>query len=85
MEYEIFIERRVYKILEKIPKIDRNKIILAIEHLAINPRPVGAKKLTGREGWRIRIGIYRVIYEVEDQICRVLVLDVGHRKEIYRN
>ncbi len=42
------------------------------------------KKLTGREGWRIRVGQYRVIYEIEDVIRVVTVLDVGHRRDIYR-
>ena len=84
MKYKIEIERNALKILQKIPGKDRNKIIDVIEHLAINPRPVGAKKLTGRDGWRIRIGNYRIIYEIRDQICYILVLNIGHRKEIYR-
>ncbi|HEX4045352.1 MAG TPA: type II toxin-antitoxin system RelE/ParE family toxin [Gammaproteobacteria bacterium] len=53
--------------------------------MALNPRPINAKKLTGRPVWRIRIGNYRVIYEITDHICHVLVLDVGHRKDIYRD
>lgn len=84
MKYEIDIERSALKVLRKIPKADRNKIITAIEHLAINPRPYNAKKLTGRDGWRIRINNYRVIYEIKDRICYILVLDIGHRKDIYR-
>jgi mRNA interferase RelE/StbE len=83
MKYEIEIEKRAFKALKKIPVIDRNKIIKAIENLAIQPRPAYSKKLVGRAGWRIRIGNYRVIYEIEDHVCRILVLDLGHRKEIY--
>jgi len=45
-----------------------------------NPRPPGSKKLKGRAGYRLRIGDYRVIYEIEDNILRVIVIDVGHRK-----
>jgi len=49
-----------------------------------NPRPPGSKKLKGRAGYRLRIGDYRVIYEIEDNILRVIVIDVGHRKDIYQ-
>ncbi|TAK72016.1 MAG: type II toxin-antitoxin system RelE/ParE family toxin [Gammaproteobacteria bacterium] len=84
MKYEIEIERSALKALQKIPAMDRDKIIDAIEHLAFEPRPVGAKKLSGRDGWRIRIGNYRVIYEIIDHTCYILVLDIGHRKDIYR-
>jgi len=83
MKYEIEIERSALRALQKIPAADRNKIINAIERLAFNPRPVGAKKLIGRDGWRIRIGNYRVIYEIKNHICYVFVLDIGHRRDIY--
>ena len=85
MKYEIIIERSSIKDLQKIPAKDRNNIINAIKQLADNPRPIGAKKLMGRDGFRIRVGHYRVIYEIEDHICRVLVIDIGHRKNIYKN
>ena len=49
-----------------------------------NPRPSGCKKLQGRNGYRIRSGDYRIIYEVEDKIITVTVIDVGHRKDIYQ-
>jgi mRNA interferase RelE/StbE len=51
--------------------------------LSENPRPYGYKKLVGRDAYRIRIGDYRIIYEIEDKIITVTVIDVGHRKEIY--
>ncbi|MGB6977441.1 MAG: hypothetical protein WBE18_08330 [Gammaproteobacteria bacterium] len=53
MKYEIEIDRRALKILQKIPTNDRNKLIDAIERLASNPRPAGVKKLVGRDGWGI--------------------------------
>ena len=57
----------------------------AIELLATDPRPPGATKLSGREGeWRVRTGDYRVVYEVDDGVLRVLVVAVGHRRDIYR-
>ncbi len=52
--------------------------------LAENPRPFGCKKLTGRNAWRIRIGRYRAIYEINDKDKSVLVVTLGHRKDIYR-
>lgn len=84
MRYEIEIERSALKALKKIPSADRSKVIDVIERLALNPRPVGSKKLKGRDGWRIRIGNYRVIYEIKDHICYILVLEIGHRKDIYK-
>jgi mRNA interferase RelE/StbE len=47
--------------------------------------PNGCKKLTGKEAWRIRIGDYRVIYEIENKQLMILVIEIGHRKEIYKN
>ena len=51
--------------------------------LESNPRPLGCKKLKGREAYRIRVGNYRIIYEIEDKILKVIVIDVSDRKEIY--
>lgn len=83
-KYTVFIERRVLKSLSSFSEDTRRRIIKAINALEKNPRPIGAKKLSGREGWRIRIGNYRVIYEIEDHNCKVLVVDADHRKDIYR-
>ena len=55
----------------------------ALETLAENPRPSGCKKLKGRQGYRIRIGDYWVLYEVEDDKLLVLVFAIGHRRDIY--
>jgi mRNA interferase RelE/StbE len=57
---------------------------MALEELAGDPRPPGIKKLKGREGWRLRIGDYRVIYEIDDTQKIIIVLHVGHRRDIYR-
>ena len=59
-------------------------MIRAIDELAENPRPRNSRKLRGKEGWRIRVGDYRVIYEIDDEAQEVLVLDVGHRRDVYR-
>ena len=58
-------------------------ILDAIENLAENPRPKGYKKLKGRTGYRIRVGNYRIIYEIFDDILLIDVIELGHRKDIY--
>jgi mRNA interferase RelE/StbE len=84
LKYQLLIERSAQKELSKVPHQDRARIIAAIQGLSEDPRPSGVKKLTGRNAWRIRVGNYRVIYEIQDNSLVVLVVSVGHRKEIYR-
>jgi len=81
--YKVRIEKSVIKALEKISEPYYSKIKTAILHLAQNPRPNGYKKLKGRNGYRIRIADYRVIYEIFDDLILVDVLELGHRKDIY--
>jgi mRNA interferase RelE/StbE len=81
--YKVLIEKGVQKQLEKIPEPDYSKVKAAILGLSINPRPVGSKKLKGRDGYRIRQGDYRIIYDVQDDVLVVQVLAAGHRKDIY--
>jgi len=81
--YEVVIDRYAQKQLSKIPPPHFNRIVKAINDLEKTPRPSGCKKLTGRPGFRIRIGNYRVIYTIEDKILKVYVIDVGHRSDIY--
>ncbi len=84
MSYSILIERTAQKSLAKIAQPDQDRIIQAIRSLAENPRPPRVKKLSGRDAWRIRIGNYRVIYEIHDEELRILVVVIGHRRDIYR-
>lgn len=81
--YEVVIDRYAQKQLSKIPSPHFNRIVKAINDLANEPRPAGCKKLTGRPGFRIRIGNYRVIYTIEDKILKVYIIDIGHRSNIY--
>lgn len=83
MSYQVIIERPVLKKLSKIAEPDYARIKAAILALAQDPRPPGCKKLKNRPGYRIRQGNYRIIYEVQDDQLIVLVLAVGHRKDIY--
>ncbi len=82
--YTIEILRRAQKQLAKIKGQDQGRIIVAIERLAENPRPSGCKKLMGRPAWRIRIGSYRVVYEIHDDRLLVLVVAIGDRRDIYK-
>ena len=84
MIYSVEILRSAQKQLRKIDRQDQSRIIDAITSLAENPHPAGSKKLSGRPAWRIRIGSYRVIYDIDDNKLRILIVAIGHRKEIYR-
>ena len=81
--YRVRIEKAVQKTLEKINEPFYSKIKNAILKLADNPRPEGYKKLKGRNGYRIRKGDYRIIYDVYDKELVVDVIALGHRREIY--
>ncbi len=81
--YKLRIEKAVQKSLEKINEPYYSKIKTAILNLAKNPRPAGYKKLKGRDGFRIRVAEYRIIYDIFDGILQVDVIDLGHKKNIY--
>jgi mRNA interferase RelE/StbE len=83
--YEVIFKKKAGKELQKLPTVAVKKIAPEIDKLGENPRPQGSKKLKGTEDeiWRIRIGDYRVIYHIEDEIKIVEVRKIGHRKDIY--
>ncbi|HLM03341.1 MAG TPA: type II toxin-antitoxin system RelE/ParE family toxin [Pyrinomonadaceae bacterium] len=83
MNYALLILRRAQKELANLDKIEYERVREAIASLAENPRPAGCKKLAGREGWRIRVGDYRVIFEINDVKREVTVMHIGHRRDIY--
>lgn len=83
--YKIEITSSAVKSLKKIPKKELLKITNLIQMLAIDPYPSGARKLAGEvDVYRVRQGTYRVIYEVFDDRLVILVLKIGHRKDIYK-
>jgi mRNA interferase RelE/StbE len=84
VSYELVIERAAQKSLSKISPPHRDRIIRAIEGLATDPRPPGVKKLRQREAWRLRVGAYRVLYEIHEDQVLVLVVRIRHRREAYR-
>jgi len=84
MTYGLSILRRAQKELQRLPHEDYERVRDAIRALAHEPRPPGCLVLTGRAGWRIRVGTYRVIYEIDDVQRIITVLHVGHRRDVYR-
>ena len=83
--YRIDYAKGVEKDFSKIPKKTADRIARAIDKLGTNPRPVSSVKLVGYDiEYRIRVGDYRVIYQIHDSVLVVLVIEVGHRKNIYR-
>jgi len=82
--YRIEVKRSAEKELRKLPKADVIRILTQIEALADDPRPNGSIKLTNQENYRVRVGKYRVLYSIEDDILTVYVVKVGHRKDVYR-
>jgi len=83
--YQIKIRKQALKELAELPLNANQKIVKAIESLSTYPRPSGSKKLKGEKEylWRIRVGDYRVIYQIEEIIRVVEVRKIGHRKEVY--
>ncbi|MFN3802452.1 type II toxin-antitoxin system RelE family toxin [Belliella pelovolcani] len=79
MMYKVRLERKAQKKLAKIPDPYYSNIKASILDLGNNPRPKGYNKLRGREGYRIRVADYRIIYEIQDAILLVDVIDLGHR------
>jgi len=85
MSYKILFKPSVERDFKNLPAHIRNKIRSEVALLSEDPRPVGAVKLSGSDNlYRIRVGDYRVVYTIEDDFLIVLVVQVGHRKEIYR-
>ncbi len=82
--YSIELVGSIRKDLRRIAKKEVPKILKTIQGLADNPRPISSKKLTNEELYRIRIGNYRILYEIYDDRLVVLVVKAGHRKDVYK-
>jgi mRNA interferase RelE/StbE len=83
--YEVYLERAAERDLRRLSAENFHRIASRIKRLAGNPRPSGCRKITGSESdWRIRVGDYRVIYEIDDKARAVKVMRVRHRREAYR-
>ena len=83
--YKVIFTKSVKKDFRKIPKIEVSKILNEIAYLAKNPRSSKTKKLKGEKLYRLRLGNYRVIYDIQDNLMLIFVVKLGHRSDIYRN
>ena len=83
-KYRLLIKSSAAKELEKINKKDIRRITARISALANDPRPAGCEKLSGEDKFRLRQGNYRIVYSVDDSNKSVLVVKIGHRREVYR-
>jgi len=83
--YELVFRKSVAKDLRALPKNQVKRIMQRIGSLADDPRLAGCEKLSGQERYRVRQGVYRIIYEIEDTRLMLLVVKVGHRREVYRS
>ena len=85
MRYRIAIKRSAQKEIASLPKRQQRRVMAAIAALALVPRPASARKLVGADAaYRIRVGDYRVVYQIMNRVLIVLVVRVRHRKDVYR-
>ena len=85
MKYTVRLNTRVGKVLDRLPPDMRRRIVRRLEALEDNPRPRGVEKLTGvDELYRVRVGTYRIVYAIRDRELVVIVVRIGHRRDVYR-
>lgn len=82
--YQVELSPRAGRAFDRLTGAIRDRALAAIDSLSRTPRPHGVVKLAGLDAYRMRVGDYRVIYEIHDRFLLVLILDVGHRREVYR-
>jgi mRNA interferase RelE/StbE len=83
--YSLTFKKSVAKDLRSIPKKDIKRILKCVEHLCTDPRAEGCIKLSGQERYRVRQGIYRIIYEIQETELVIMVVKVAHRSVVYKN
>jgi len=85
MPYRLSVAEAVAKQMRRLPAEESRRILEALRALTQEPRPFGSIKVKGRSFYRLRVGNYRVLYEVDDSILQVTVWRVQHRKDVYRD
>jgi len=86
LSYKIEVKKSAAKDLKKIPKADRKRIVDKIDSLAENPPLKETTKMKGNNPFhKIRVGDYRIVYEIQEDVLLILIIKIGHRKDIYRN
>ena len=81
--YRLVFRKSVAKDLRRLPNKDVARILKRLKALAEDPRAPGCEKLSGQERYRIRVGVYRVVYQIKDDLLVVVVVKVGHRRDVY--
>ena len=81
--YELVYSPGALKAIKKLDKLTQERILTALERLRIRPESCDIKRLVGMPGYRFRVGDYRVIFDIEQEELRILILKIGHRKNIY--
>jgi len=85
MAYKIELATSARRAFDKLPKDAQRRLAETIDGLAEQPRPAQALKMTGKDLYRVRSGDYRVIYQIQDKALLVLIVKIGHRREVYRD
>jgi len=85
VKYTVRLNARVGKVLDRLPPDMRRRIVRRLEALEDNPRPDGVEKLAGVDDlYRVRVGTYRIVYAIRDRELVVIVVRIGHRRDVYR-
>lgn len=84
MTYEVRFVRSAQKELKKLDNKEQVRLLKAIQKLSLHPKKGDVRPMVGSTAWRLRVGNYRVIYDINDKVVLVLILKVGHRKDVYR-
>ena len=84
MVYDVYLKKSAEKELDKLPQEVYNRIVKRLISLKNNPRPPGTKKLVNQDGYRIRVGDYRILYIIDEKEKKVEIVSIAHRKELYR-
>jgi mRNA interferase RelE/StbE len=83
--YRLIFKKSVARDLRPFPKKDVARILKCIDALAADPRPPGCEKLSGQARYRLRQGVYRIIYEIHEDSLVIVVVKIGHRRDVYRS
>ena len=84
MKFQVILPKSVHKQLDRLADEVSRRVLDRLHELENNPRPADVKKLKGRPAWRVRVGDYRIIYEIHDRKLQIVVITVGHRRQVYR-
>lgn len=84
MAYSVHLTRAAVKQLDDLPSVIRSEVLLALQQFADTPRPHGCKWIKELQSWRARVGDYRVLYDINDDLCEVTVFRIQDRKDVYK-